>query len=359
MKENKYARTSVELAQKQSLPLGAKVAMSQRRIIDWCEAFDYATYVSISGGKDSDTLSELVEMACPRAGIPRVFIDTGLEYASVRKHALEKADVVLRPELSFLQILTKYGYPVISKEVAQAVSEVQRAKVNGKELPSYRMTAFRGERLGKDGKKSAFNMEKYAFLLDAPFRISAKCCDYSKKKPALKYERESGRVPFIGTMATESRLRREKWLKFGCNAFDKERQTSQPLSFWTEQDVLRYILENGLTIADAYGHIVKDYSKVAFLAGQLCLSDDGLKPREDVPLKTTLCSRTGCAFCMFGITQDTKRFIRLKELEPQKYDYIMRGGKFDEQGMWVPHNGLGYKFVIDWLNEHGGLGIEY
>lgn len=76
-------------------------------------------------------------------------------------------------------------------------------------------------------------------------------------------------------------------------------------------------------------------------------------------LTTTGDKRTGCVFCMFGITQDTERFLRLKEVEPKKYDYVMRGGKFDEQGLWIPHNGLGYKFVIDWLNEHGNLDIKY
>lgn len=76
-------------------------------------------------------------------------------------------------------------------------------------------------------------------------------------------------------------------------------------------------------------------------------------------LITTGESRTGCTFCMFGITHDTERFARLKEREPKKYDYVMRGGKFDENGMWIPDGGLGYKFVIDWLNEHGGFDIKY
>ena len=76
-------------------------------------------------------------------------------------------------------------------------------------------------------------------------------------------------------------------------------------------------------------------------------------------LATTKEERTGCIFCLFGIAQDPERLLRVKEMEPKKYDFIMRGGKFDEQGMWVPDYGLGYKFVIDWLNEHGGLDIKY
>lgn len=38
----------------------------------------------------------------------------------------------------------------------------------------------------------------------------------------------------------------------------------------------------------------------------------------------------------------------------------MNGGEFDDKGLWIPNkDGLGYKFVIDWLNEHGNLDIRY
>ena len=37
----------------------------------------------------------------------------------------------------------------------------------------------------------------------------------------------------------------------------------------------------------------------------------------------------------------------------------MSGGAFDEEGEWNPTvNGLGYWFVIEWLNVHGNLGIS-
>lgn len=155
----------------------------------------------------------------------------------------------------------------------------------------------------------------------------------------------------IGTMADESVVRKTRWMIDGCNAFCKIRPTSQPLSFWTEQDILHYIKLNNIEIASAYGDIV--YT-----------DEDGMEYDNDIfnigmKLKTTGESRTGCVFCMFGITHDTDRFIRLKEREPKKYDYVMRGGKFDEQGMWIPNNGLGYKFIIDWLNENGNLNIKY
>lgn len=37
-------------------------------------------YISFSGGKDSVVLSHLVDLALPNNKIPRVFINTGIEY---------------------------------------------------------------------------------------------------------------------------------------------------------------------------------------------------------------------------------------------------------------------------------------
>ena len=60
---------------------------------------------------------------------------------------------------------------------------------------------------------------------------------------------------------------------------------------------------------------------------------------------------------MFGITADKERFKRLAEEEPQLCDFVMRGGAFDGDN-WMPTDeGLGYWFVIEWLNVNGDLGI--
>jgi len=205
--------------------------------------------------------------------------------------------------------------------------------------------------LESDAYTKAYDKSKYLFALDAPFKISNKCCDVMKKKSAKQYSKETNRKAFIGTMANESRLRKSNWMKYGCNAFEKSTPTSQPLSFWTEQDILQYIKQNQLEIAEVYGDIVYKDSDGMFY--------DNVLFNADMKLTTTGVNRTGCVFCMFGITQDTDRFLKLKEVEPKKYDFVMRGGKFDDEGMWIPYNGLGYKFVIDWLNEHGGLKIKY
>ena len=238
--------------------------------------------------------------------------------------------------MSFVSVITKYGYPVISKEISLFVHQMQMPQTErNAKTRNLRLNGIRSDGVKVQTGKIP---DKWKFLIDAPFRISNYCCDVMKKKPAHKYDETTDRKPFIGTMADESRQRKKQWMQNGCNAFNKKNPSSQPLSFWTEQDILHYIKKYGLKIADIYGDIVIDDNSI---------------------LTTTGVNRTGCVFCMFGITQDTDRFLRLKADEPQKYDYVMRGGKFDEQGMWIPHNGLGYKFVIDWINEHGGLDIKY
>lgn len=179
--------------------------------------------------------------------------------------------------------------------------------------------------------RSAYNLEKYKFLLDADFDISAKCCNYMKKKPCHKYERETKRKPFVGTLAQESRQRQQGWLKTGCNAYETQKPKSQPMSFWTEQDVLEYIVINNLEIAPVYGEVVKD---------------------ESNKYKTTGRDRTGCVFCMFGchLEKEPNRFQKLKETHPKLYDYCINGGEYNEDGTWQPSkDGLGIGHVLDFI----------
>ena len=199
--------------------------------------------------------------------------------------------------------------------------------------------------------KSLYNLEKYKFFLNAPFEISNKCCNVMKKAPAHRYNKETGRKPILATMAEESRLRTQKWLQNGCNGFEMKTPVSTPLSFWREQDILRYIRENNIKIASVYGEIVPDYSKSDEIDGQMDISELGLI-NDNRCYKTTGCKRTGCMFCLFGITQDKSpnRLERMKITHPKQYDYIMRP---KEQG------GLGYKEVIDWINANSDLNIKY
>lgn len=289
-----------DLRQMQSLPLEAKVIMTQQRIRAWYEYWDGDVYVSFSGGKDSTVLKHIVDSMYD--DVPSVFVNTGLEYPEVRMFALRQKNVIrLDPQMKFYDVIEKYGYPVVSKEQAQFIHEVRTTK--SEKLKNIRLN---GNEWGR-GKVS----DKWKFLIDAPFKISHKCCDVMKKNPVKKYEKETGRKPFIGTMTCESKLRQSEWLKNGCNAFSKSRPTSSPLSFWTEQDILQYIVENDLEIAPVYGEIRVNEEGKYYLTG---------------------CQRTGCMFCMFGchLENEPNRFQRMKETHPKQYDYCMNQLKISE-----------------------------
>lgn len=336
--ENKH--TIGDLRQMQSLPLSAKIQMTRQRIRGWVDEFgEDGVYVSFSGGKDSTVLLDIVRRDYPN--IEAVFVNTGLEYPSVRQFALSKENVTeLRPTMNFRDVIIKYGYPIISKEVSRNAGDVQKL---GKQCFAYGM--FDGSMAG-----SVYDKTNYSYLLNAPFKISSKCCDIMKKKPLHKMEKK----PITAQMADESRQRLSQWIQNGCNAFDLKRPISNPMSFWAEQDVLTYIHTYNLTIADAYGQVVVKNDSVD---GQMNIHDY-LGDYRGCQYETTGCNRTGCIFCGFGIVQDKQRFVRLSEQEPKLCDYVMRGGEFSKNGMWQPSkDGLGYWFVLEWLNVHGNLGI--
>lgn len=344
-----------ELKQMQSLPLEAKIQMTRTRIRGWIDEFgEDGVYVSFSGGKDSTVLLDIVRKDYP--DVQAVFINTGLEYPSVRLFAESKENVTtIRPSMIFRDVIIKYGYPIISKEVAGKAGEVRKSIAKGN-TNTVRYRQFMGLEMKENGEPSEYNVDHYKYLLDAPFNISDRCCEIMKKSPAHKYNKKHNRVPIIGVMADESRQRKAKWLKNGCNAFDLKNPESNPLSFWTENDVLEYIHKYNLPIAEAYGEVVVVNNGIA---GQISMCDI-LSDYRGCKFATTGCQRTGCIFCMFGITQDKERFIRLAEQESKLCDYVMRGGEFNDEGMWQPSNdGLGYWFVIEWLNVQGGLEIGF
>ena len=200
-----------------------------------------------------------------------------------------------------------------------------------------------------DKDRSMFSLEKYKFFLDAPFEISNKCCTVMKKEPAHQYNAETGCKPITAQMAIESRLRTQKWIQNGCNGFNLTIPTSNPMSFWLENDVLQYIVENGLKICSVYGDVVEDYGND--IDGQMRLSDYGICDESDKRYKTTGCKRTGCMLCGFGCHLERKgkgRFEMLKESHPGMY------GLLDK----VTNNGVTFREAIEWTNEHGNLNIR-
>ena len=296
--------TIQELRQKQSMPLPAKIIMTENRIKQWYDHWRGQVVISFSGGKDSTVLLHIARRLYPN--IKAVFVDTGLEYPEVRElvHTWDNVDII-RPKKTFRQVLDEYGYLVVSKEVAECVEGYHRYIDSGGTKYTYRAQRLDGTARDKQGNLSKYNHAKWKYLVDAPFKVSNKCCQVMKKAPVQCYTRQTGLFPITAQMACESMLRTDVWMRQGCNAFAAKHPISNPMSFWTEQDVLRYIVENDIKIARVYGNI------------------------EQIA--------AGCMFCMFGVHLEAhpNRFERMRQTHPKLYDYCM--------------NTLGIKQVLDYI----------
>lgn len=352
-----------DLAQMQSVPLEGKIIMTQQRIRQWYEYWEGQVYVSFSGGKDSTVLKHIVDSMYD--DVPALFVNTGLEYPEIQKFAMSQKNVVtVRPDMRFDEVLKIYGYPIISKQVSNTVNGARRNIKEGKYSLRLRQLGVERDEYGglydsglydyeKTLEKSKFTKNKWRFLLDADFEVSEKCCYHTKKAPSKNYEKQTGRKPLIATLACESMTREVAWTKKGCNAFEGKRPSSQPLSFWTEQDILQYIKKYNVPYCSVYGDIVPT-DKEEQIEGQLT-TFDLLNDYEGTLLKTTGCDRTGCIFCMFGchLEKEPNRFQRLKETHPRQYEYCIGGGEMVD-GKWQPSKeGLGLAKVLDYI------GVKY
>lgn len=110
-----------ELHKLQALSLNEKVERTKARIRQWVEYWGLDnTYVSFSGGKDSLVLLTIAREMYP--DIKAVFLDTSLEFPELRQFVKTFDNVeFLKPPMNFRQVIEKYGYPVVSKEVSECV----------------------------------------------------------------------------------------------------------------------------------------------------------------------------------------------------------------------------------------------
>lgn len=253
----------------------------------YCKEQERTPFVSFSGGKDSTVLLDIARRFVDPT-IKGVFCNTGNEFPENIRFVRQTENVtIIRPDMTPRQVLEKYGFPLVSKEQAKAVYEVRTTKSE----------AVRNARLfGRDGKRSPGMLAyKWRYLLNEPYMVSSFCCDILKKRPFHKYQKQTGGLPIIGTMADESLLRNQQYIRRGgCNSFsdNTDKSASFPLSIWTERDIWDYIHKFGIAYSPIY-------------------DEPGIK-------------RTGCMFCGFGAQfPGDCRFRQLYNLHPKFYDYAM------------------------------------
>lgn len=276
-----------------NMTLDDKVKRTKQLIMEWYAQWHKQVYVSFSGGKDSTVLLHIARQIHP--DIVGVFDDTGLEYPEIREFVKKKENIIwIKPKKTFKQVIEEYGYPIISKEQSLYISEVRSKNISEK---------IKNIRLNGSINGGFKISEKWKPLINSDFKISNHCCYVMKKAPLHTFDQETGLKPMVATMSDESKMRFLQYMKGDCNQYSSKHPVSKPMSFWSEQDVLKYIKQNNLEIASVYGDVVE----------------------ENGVLRTTGCKRTGCMFCMYGLHLEERpnRFDMMKVTHPKQYDYIM------------------------------------
>lgn len=313
-----------EFLQKQSLPYEQKIIQAERRaheFADWADEHNYDICVSI-GGLDSITLYYFLTAI----GISAVPVSvSSLEDKSIQEiHKQIPGMVTLKPYKSKVEVLREYGFPVISKEKAAKIENLQSPDNPKQTFIHAIMTGDMGEQGNFEHSDKIKLPDKWIRLFGglyadhrpdinficqkcqgvSPFKVSAVCCKWMKEMPAQDWQKANRMIPYLGLMASEGGQREKGLMKNGCNYYGKETIRSCPFAPFYRQDLLQLASDLKVPVPRVYGEIALD--------------DNGL-------LRTTRAQRTGCSMCGFGIHNEKRphRFDRLREDNPKEWEFWM------------------------------------
>ena len=202
--------TAQDLRERQGWSLKQKIDHSLFTIETYISRTEGQCYVAFSGGKDSSVLLDLVRMIDPN--IPAVFVNTGNEYPEIIKFVRHLRDdkgyniIELTPKMRPRDVWSKYGFPLISKAQAEYIDRWRKNPAYG--LEQQKRAEVKGWAFGRVS-------DRWKYLIYEPYHTSNLCCDILKKNPAKKYEKETGRHPILGMMASESNLRQTEYIRRG------------------------------------------------------------------------------------------------------------------------------------------------
>jgi len=311
-----------EFQQKQSLPYEAKIAHAEIRAREFYEKMDGNVCVSV-GGLDSITLERFLNKHL-RLGVQPMSASSLEDKSIQRVHDTIPGLIKIKPYKSKVEVLREFGFPVISKEKARKIENLQKPDNPKQTFIHAIMTGQMGEQ-GKFKKSDKIKLpEKWIRMFGglyadhrpdidwkkhptcgvAPFKVSSECCKWMKEKPAQDWQKENNMVPYLGLMASEGGQREKGLMKNGCNYYGKTTTRSCPFAIFNRQDILQLALDLHVTVPEIYGEIERDL---------------------DGTLRTTRAQRTGCSMCGFGIHIEKRphRFDRLREDNLREWHFWM------------------------------------
>lgn len=342
--------TRWEFEQKQSLPYEAKVKLAARRANEFYDEIvgNRGANVHVSvGGLDSITLLLFLRII-------------GLDVEAISVSALEDKSIQavhkqlgvqrISPGMRQVDVLNKFGFPVISKEKASKIKALQNPTDRNATVRHAIMTGECGKQGGyRTGTRMQLpkkwlelfggpENERYGTdYKTAPFKVSDDCCYYMKEQPCDKWAREHNSFPYLGLMASEGGRREKSLIANGCNYYGKTTIRSCPFATFLRQDLLQLALDLNVPVPEIYGTIER---------------------RADGTLYTTKAQRTGCTMCGFGIhiEQRPHRFDRLREMNPKAWKYYMYRCVTDEETGETYGWGRVLDYIgVEWENPVGAL----
>ena len=239
-------------------------------------------YISFSGGKDSTVLHYLVDMAIPNNRIPRLYINTGIEYFKIvefvkQLQANDDRIVIVQPSTNIKNALEQYGYPFKSKQFSHVVEIYKGNKEicdeylgKVKDNPSllfdkdfinnlpkgakYIIKEAYGIRTNKNDELYQYNKcpskLMYLFSDENNLKISAKCCDILKKHPAKKWAKENNKFnSMTGIMSDEGGQRA---ISGRCQVLSKGKLRFNPLIKCTKEWEQWFIDKYNIKLCDLY-----------------------------------------------------------------------------------------------------------
>lgn len=281
--------------------------------------------ISFSGGKDSTVLLDLVikvfqemldqkqiEMMylVPSYAFEITFPETFSFIKSIKENYQQnfiKEIYFAKPKYAWNTILKEYGYPIYSKQISVIINRITNVKskngltkwifgINTTRFKLSKKRLFLLDKRMRDWSNYDFeNKEYFGPTLDEKYYFySEKCCNYIKG--GLKHIKKPS---FVGTMASESQLRKQSWINYGCNVITKNHELSRPLSIFNSSDIWRYIFENKIRINPKYGDFSKHLKEIKNIC-QTCSSRQKNKKILETIQENMKYSRLGCISCPYG-----------------------------------------------------------
>lgn len=280
--------------------------------------------VSVSGGSDSDVVVDFLYQCGYTHKVDYVFFDTGIEYQATYEHLdyLEDRYGIfiqrVRANKSIPACCKEYGIPFMSKYNSEMLARMQEIKFPFEDRPySELLKDYPDQKSAMQwwcnmfNEGSFFNIKRKRmlkeFLIENPpkFKISNKCCHYSKKVTAHQFNVDNDiDVVIMGLRRYEGGVRGMSISK--CyNPGRKGRRNGQfvpdkyyPIFWLTDTDK-------------------KEYNQYYKICNSACYTKYGF-------------TRTGCACCPYGLDCEKER-ERIKVFEPKIYNLTERvfGSSYD------------------------------